>query len=168
MIGILLTPPSFSPYDCHAYSLTTGRNSTKLATSVPLMVRVCENNTIFCASVRASDRPSISLSQYLLLNSTKAAASLPLTVKLCESNIIFRVSVHLYVRRPSTCPSRYLLLNHWAELNQTYYITSPHGKGVREQYFSVRPLSVHLSVMLSPPKPLDRIQPNLLNHCPSW
>ena len=31
-------------------------------------------------------------------------------------------------------------LYHWAEFNQTCYITSPHGKGVREQhYFSVHP-----------------------------
>ena len=55
----------------------------------------------------------------------------------------------------SACLSRYLLLNHWAEFYQTCYITSPHGKGVREQhYFSVRlsvHLSVHLSVKLSPP-----------------
>ena len=35
-------------------------------------------------------------------------------------------------------------------------------------YFSVRPSSVRLSVMLSPPKPQGRIQPNLLHHFPSW
>ena len=29
------------------------------------------------------------------------------------------------VRRPSICPSRYLLLNQWAEFNQTCYITPP-------------------------------------------
>ena len=35
--------------------------------------------------------------------------------------------------------SRYLLLYFCMEFNQTYYITSSHGKGVREQnYFSVR------------------------------
>ena len=84
-------------------------------------------------------------------------------VRVCESNIIF-----LCVRRTSICPSRYLLLNHWAEFNQTCYITFPHGKGVREQhYFSVRPSNVHLSVALSPPKPLGGIQPNLLHHFPS-
>ena len=67
------------------------------------------------------------------------------------------------VRRPPICPSRYLLLNHLAEFYQTCYITSPHGKGVREQhYFSVRPSFVHLSVTLSPPRPLGGIQPNLL------
>ena len=48
------------------------------------------------------------------------------------------VSVHL---------SRYLLLNHWAEFNQTYYMASPHGKGVQEQhYFPVCLVSVHPSV----------------------
>ena len=44
----------------------------------------------------------------------------------------------LCVHCPSICLSSYLLLNHWAELNQTCYITSPHGKGVQEEhYFSV-------------------------------
>ena len=69
-------------------------------------------------------------------------------VRVCGSHIIFPC-----LRRPSICPSRYLLLNNWEEFNQTSYITSPHGKDVREQhYFSVRPSSVHLSVTLFPPK----------------
>ena len=78
------------------------------------------------------------------------------------------------VRRPSICMSCCLLLNHGAKFNQTGYITPPPPstsscKGVREQhYFSVRPSSVHLSVTLSPPKPLGGIQPNLLHHFPSW
>ena len=38
-------------------------------------------------------------------------------------------SVHQSVR-----PSRYLLLNHWVEFNQTCYMTSTRGKGVREQH----------------------------------
>ena len=51
-------------------------------------------------------------------------------VRVCESNIIFfRPSA----RRPSICPSRCLLLNHWAEFDQTCYMISHHGKGVREQ-----------------------------------
>ena len=29
----------------------------------------------------------------------------------------------------SICPSNYILLNHWAEFNQTCYITVPCGKG---------------------------------------
>ena len=49
-----------------------------------------------------------------------------------------------------------------------YYITYPHGKGLREQhYFSMLPFvraSVNLSFTLSTPKPLDDIQPNLLHH----
>ena len=49
--------------------------------------------------------------------------------------------------RPSVRPSRYLLLNHWAEFYQTCYTTSPNGKGVQEQhYFSVRS-SVYASVV---------------------
>ena len=59
-------------------------------------------------------------------NSTKLATSLPLMVRVCESNIIF-----LYV-----C-------------------------------LSMRPSSDHLSVIISPPKPLGEIQPNLLHHFPS-
>ena len=40
-----------------------------------------------------------------------------------------------------------LLQKHWAEFNQTCYITSPNGKGVQEQhYFSVRPV-VRVSVV---------------------
>ena len=63
-------------------------------------------------------------------------------VRVYESNIIF-----LCVRRPSIIPLRCLLVNHWAEFNQSCYITSPYGKSVQEQhYFSVRP-SVHMSVV---------------------
>ena len=74
--------------------------------------------------------------------------------------------------RPPVCPLRYLLLNHWAEFYQTYYITFPHGKVVREQhYFSVRPsfhASDHLFISLYSPKPLGGIQPTLLYHFSSW
>ena len=124
----------------------------------------------FCVSVHPCIcRPSICLSHYYLLNhwadySTKLATSFPLMVRVCESNIFFPC-----IRRPSICPLRYLFLNHWAEFNQTCYVTSSHVKGVLEQhYFSVHPSSVHLSVMLSPPKPKSGIQPNLLHHFPSW
>ena len=55
-------------------------------------------------------------------------------VRVCESNIIF-LCVHASICCPSICLSHYLLLNHWAEFSQTCYITSPHGKGVREQHF---------------------------------
>ena len=54
-------------------------------------------------------------------------------------------------------------------IRPTCYISSPHDKGVWEQYyFSLGLSSVHPSVMLSPPKPLTWIQPNLLHHFPSW
>ena len=42
------------------------------------------------------------------------------------------------VNPPSIQPSAYLtcyLLNHWVEFNQTCYMTSPHDKGVWEQYY---------------------------------
>ena len=39
--------------------------------------------------------------------------------------------------RLSVCLSCYLLLNHRAEFYQTCYITSPHGKDVQEQHYSV-------------------------------
>ena len=65
----------------------------------------------------------------------------------CESNIIFPC-VCPSVRRPSICRSRYLL-NHRLEVIQTCYITSPHGKVVREQhYFSLRP-SVRPSILIN-------------------
>ena len=93
----------------HLSSWTTGRNSTKLATSLPLMVRVCENNIIF-PCIRPSVHPS---SVYLSSsttgwNSTKLATSLPPPppppmVRVCESN------------SPSICPSRYLPLYHWIQ-----------------------------------------------------
>ena len=56
-------------------------------------------------------------------------------VRVYKSSIIF-LCVHPSVRpssvvRPFVC---HILLNHWAEFNQTCYITSPHGKGVREQH----------------------------------
>ena len=79
----------------------------------------------------------------------------------CESNIIF-LCMHPSMRQLALiCQSCY----HRVEFNQTCYITSPHGKGVREQHhFSACPsvrASIYLSIMLSPPKPLSGIQPNL-------
>ena len=48
-----------------------------------------------------------------------------------RATLFFSVSIV----RVSVCLSRYLFLNHWAEFNQTCYITSLHGKDVREQHF---------------------------------
>ena len=89
---------------------------------------------------------------------------------VCKSNIIFPCvhpsvclsSVHLPVTQSPPKPQGGIQLN--------FYITSSHGKGVREYmlFFSVtvnpcvrRP---SISVALSPPKPLGGIQPNF----PSW
>ena len=57
-------------------------------------------------------------------------------VRVCDSNIIFPC-VCPCIRRPSICLSRYLLPNLQAEFNQTFCITSPHVKGVREQHYFV-------------------------------
>ena len=135
--------------------------STELATSLPLMVRVCESNIIF-PCVRPSMRPCIRPSRYLLLNHWAEFYRLRYITSPHET-LFFRASVRPCVRRPS----HYLLLNHWAEFYRTCYIISPHGKGVRDNIFSVRP-SVHSSVTLSPPKSLGEILPNLLHHFPSW
>ena len=51
-----------------------------------------------------------------------------LMVRVCESNILFS-----YVHCPSICLCCYLLLNHWADFNQTCCMTSLHGKGVQKQ-----------------------------------
>ena len=40
--------------------------------------------------------------------------------------------VGILLSRPSVHPSRYLVLNHWAEFYQTCYITSPQSKVVQE------------------------------------
>ena len=40
----------------------------------------------------------------------------------------------------SVRPSRYILLNLWPEFNQTCYMTSPRGKGVRKQHFLPCPM----------------------------
>ena len=70
-------------------------------------------------------------------------------VSVCESSITF-----LCVNIPFICLSHYLL-NHWAEFNQSCYITSPHGKVVRKQHhFTVRPSYLCLSVSLFSPKQL--------------
>ena len=73
-------------------------------------------------------------------------------VRVCESNIILP-SVLRRAVRPSVRHVNFssLLLNHWAEFNQTCYTTFPHGKGVREQIFflCVRPCIrlVHFSML---------------------
>ena len=86
-------------------------------------------------------------------NSTKLATSLPLMIKVCESNIIFQCFCC-----PSICQSRYLILNHWVEFNQTCYITFPHDLSESNILFpSASPAYIHLSVMLSSPKPLGGI-----------
>ena len=58
-------------------------------------------------------------------NSAKLTALLPLIVRVCKNNIIF-----LCVCCLSICLLCCLLRSHWAEFNQTCYITSPHGKAV--------------------------------------
>ena len=106
---------------------------------------------------------SICLSCYLLLNQRVELS------KTCYITSPHIKGVRLCIPHPSICLSHYLLLNHWVEFNQTCSIFSSHGKVVWEQhYFSMLSLFIHLSVKLSPPKPLVRIQPNLLHHFQSW
>ena len=126
------------------------QNSTKLATSLPLMVRVRESNIIFSCVRPSVRRPSICLSRYLLLNlwtefnQTCYISSLygkGVQEQHCLSvrSSLYPSSVSLYVTL--------LLLNHWAEFNKSCHITSPHGKGVRKQYYFPVSPSVHASVV---------------------
>ena len=110
------------------------------------MVRMCEKNIIFLC-VHQSVRPSsahlsVTPSPPTSLGGIQPnATSLPLMARVCESNIF------ACVRRPFVCPSCYLLLNHQVEFNQTCYITSPHGKGVREQHYLFCPFGIRASVI---------------------
>ena len=103
---------------------------------------------ISAAVIRPPVRHAISSTTTGRNSTTLATKSLPLVVRVCQSNTTF----------PGVCRlSRYLLLNHRAEFNQTFYTTSlhgkggpPHFKGMQEQHFlTVRPASDHLSAMLS-------------------
>ena len=96
--------PSVHPASVHLSvisSLTTGCTFTKLATWLPLMVRVCGVKSFF--------------HPFVLVHSLQC----------------------LSVRH-----TIWILLNHWAEFNQTCYMNFPHCKGVQEQYFSVQRSSV--------------------------
>ena len=155
--------PTDRPSVCPSryFLLNYGRNSTKLATSLPHMVRVCNSNIIFLCVRPFVRRPSICFSRYLLLNHwMEFNQTCYITSFHGKSNIVF----------PSVRPSIYLLLNHWAKFN----ITSSLGKECESNIIfpcvcpSVCPLSVHPSVTLSPPKPLCGIQPTLLHHLHSW
>ena len=69
-----------------------------------------------------------------LVEFNNLATSHPLMVRVCESSIFFSV-------RPSICASAsaHLSITPLDGINQTCYITSPHGKGMQEQhYFSVK------------------------------
>ena len=144
--------PSVCP---SCYLLNHWRNSTKLATSIPLMVRVWRSSILFLCvhpSVRQSSvHLSVTLSPSKLqgriqpnllhhfpswLGCARAMLFFHVSISPCaRAAFFFCVSVHRCVRRPSICLSCYLLLNYWAEFNQTCYITSPHSKGVQEQHF---------------------------------
>ena len=117
------------------------------------MVRVCESNIIFLC-IRLPVHPSsvhyaillyhwAEFNQicYITSPSWKGCARTTIFFRACACPNVAVLeqhyfSVYMCVRRPSICPSCYLLQNHWAEFNHTCYMTSPHGKGVQEQ---VRP-----------------------------
>ena len=42
--------------------------------------------------------------------------------------------------RPSVCPSRYLLLNHWTKSNQIWCVSCSHKWGAQRRIFLTRPL----------------------------
>ena len=97
------------------------------------MVKVCESNTSFRLCVRLSDHLSVMLPPKL-----RGGIQPNLLHHFPLWYGCVRVTWHYFpcVRPsvcPSICPSWYLLLNHWAEFNQTCYMISPYGKGVREQ-----------------------------------
>ena len=82
---------------------------------------------------------------YQLIN-----ASSPRTYK---SSLVFGLSLHLHLVfkkasgilqwppsvclsvRPSVCPSRYLLLNHWTKFNQIWCVSCSHEWGVQRHIF---------------------------------
>ena len=118
--------PSFVHLSVTLSLLNHWRNLIKLATSLPLIVGVCESNIIF-PCVR---RPSICPSRCLLLNPALDGIQpnllhhFPSCFGCARATLFFSVSV-----RPSfvylsvtLSPPKPL-----AEFNQTCYITSPHG-----------------------------------------
>ena len=125
--------------------------------------------TFYCLSSRFSKKrwgyyehfhPSVCRWCYLLLNHWAEYNQTCYITSTHGKGVQYYFSVRLSVR-PLQRPSSYLLLNHWGEFNQI----SRHGKAVWEQHYfsahaSVHPASVHLSIELSPPKPLGGIQPN--------
>ena len=118
----LSVPPS-SVHLCYAISKTSGWNSTKLATSLPPIVSVCEQqhfsvHLFFCVSAVL---PPVHHTIFTRGNSTKLATPLPL---MARATFFFCTFIYLCI--------------------------------------------CHLSVTLSPSKPLGGIQPNLLHHFPSW
>ena len=145
-----------------------------------LCVRLCISRPSICSSCCfllnlgrssiASNRLQISLMKaYLLLSCFSLEISsffgtfLPcgrLADKGVQEQYYFSVRasvhpspVHLFVMLFPAKP--------WAEFNQTCYVTSPHGKSVREQHYFSMHLSIRASVLLSPPNLLGRNQPNL-------
>ena len=67
--------------------------------------------------------------------------------------LFFHVSVCPCIHHPSICLSHYLLINHWAEFNQTCYIISPSWLGCMRAilffHVSVCPCIHHPSICLS-------------------
>ena len=66
--------------------------------------------------------------QWLCHSGERTVARGPLVFKKNDGDIV-NAPLHPSVP-PSIQPSYYLFLNHCAEFNQTFYITSPHSMGV--------------------------------------
>ena len=107
------------------FSITTGRNSSKLAPQLPLIVRVCESNINF-----PSVHPSITLSPSKPLGGNYPNLLHYLSTWLgCATETLF---YHLSSMRLSVYLCFMLSIANWTEFNQTCYRTSLHSKGVQE------------------------------------
>ena len=141
-MGILLTPPSVHPSVCPSRYLLLNQWAKYYQNCyiTSPQVSVCESNISFLCVRSCVCRPAICLSHYLLLNHwaefnhncyiISSHGKVVREQHYCSSGNISFLYVRPSGRRPSICPSCYLLLKNWAEFNQTCYFTFPHGKSV--------------------------------------
>ena len=169
----VMCPLGFCPSERPSVTLSPpkplGRILPNLLHHLFLMVRVCKSSIFFVHPSSFYLSVTLSLPKPLGEIQSNLLNHFPSWLGCARATLLFRVFVRSCVRRPFIYLSCYLILNHWAEYNQTCYITSPHGKSVREQhFFTVRPSSVHLSITLSPPRPTRRNSTKLSTSLPSW
>ena len=136
-IIFLCVRPSVRPSSVHlsiklSPLKTTGRDLTKLVILLPFMVMVCKSNTIFLC----------------VCPGTKMCLHWVFFILFCRLlvgtfNVLLGIfyirNVRLSVRASVVRLSRYLLLNLWAEFNQTCYITWRGHYAKPSEILSVRP-----------------------------